>query len=154
MASNRHSKQMGPAGTVQNAERWGRNTAVERYGKLDHRDGTVWPDSSPQKPQKLGDKSNLQDAGYDNDVKNNWLRGAGSRGVESAQGKPDFDRMRHIPKPVTERTGEGFYRAGEVPDRFHAEDANGRMGAGRGRRPDQDPASGAMTGTRGRFKQR
>src|SRR5262245_38283143 len=69
---------------VTNASEWGERTATQRYGG----DTRTFPaeDLNANKPQKLGDKYNLQGNNYDNDVRNNWLRGAG----ESAEGKPNF----------------------------------------------------------------
>jgi hypothetical protein len=70
---------------VQETEKWGRETARSRYGKLEQ------PDMRPpdaHRPQKLGDASNLQGNFYDNNVRNDWRRGAG----ESAEGMPNFQR--------------------------------------------------------------
>ena len=68
-------------------EKWGRDTARERYG------GTAKTFSRPEiqnKPQKLGDPNNLQAPGYDNIHAKDWVRGFGKGGVESAEGKPNF----------------------------------------------------------------
>lgn len=71
-----------------NTEKWGRQKARERYGKLS--DTAMVPrDEDANKPQKLGDKNNLQGPGYDNDHRNDWVRGGPN---ESAEGKPGFDR--------------------------------------------------------------
>jgi len=68
-------------------EKWGRDTARERYGKLEQ------PDMRPpiaNKPQRLGDPNNLQGPGYDNIHREDWVRGFGKGGVESAEGRPGF----------------------------------------------------------------
>jgi hypothetical protein len=144
---NRTKKYQAPISPVPDENQWGRQEAVKRtqaqgYGAPKYQEGVVWDTPNPQKPQKLGDRGNQQDNArgyYDNDVANDWRRGAGG-GAESATGKPDFDRMRHVPKPTTATEQGGLYRAGEVPSRFHAHDPYGRMGAGRGR-ISEDPAN-------------
>lgn len=65
------------------AQKWGRQTARERYSDLKQ------PDMRPadaHRPQRLGDPDNLQGNFYDNNVRNDWRRGTG----ESAEGKPNF----------------------------------------------------------------
>jgi hypothetical protein len=67
--------------------KWGSNKAGERYGALRQ------PDMRPKDasgPQRLGDPNNLQGAKYHNDVANDWRRGFGKNGNESAEGKPSF----------------------------------------------------------------
>jgi hypothetical protein len=67
---------------VVNRSAWGEQKATERYGG-----GTrTFPPPSDQ-PQKPQDPVNKHGPQYDNDVANNWLRGAG----QSAEGKPGFD---------------------------------------------------------------
>ena len=59
--------------------KWGRNTAVRRYGEIQSPD--MKPPDGACYPQKLGDKNNLQDKGYSNEVpENSWLRGGGKAG--------------------------------------------------------------------------
>jgi len=68
-------------------EKWGRDTARERYG------GTTKTFSRPEianKPQKLGDANNLQGPGYDNIRRKDWVRGYGKNGTESAESMPNF----------------------------------------------------------------
>jgi len=66
----------------------GEAQATSRYG------GTTKVHPGPEnynanKPQRLGDSTNLQDSGYNNDVpESSYLRGGPK---ESAQGKPNFD---------------------------------------------------------------
>lgn len=73
---------------VENAEKWGRKTARERYGKLD--DPSMKPALwDAEKPQRLGDETNLQGPKYDDDQANNWVRGGPN---ESAESKPSFDK--------------------------------------------------------------
>jgi hypothetical protein len=65
-------------------EKWGRQTAQERYGSLKQ------PDMRPpdaHAPQKLGDANNLQGPGYANIHRNDWVRGGGAK---RAEGKPGY----------------------------------------------------------------
>jgi len=68
-------------------EKWGRDTARERYGGTTK---TFAPPPIANKPQRLGDSSNLQGPGYDNIARKDWVRGFGKGGVESAEGMPNF----------------------------------------------------------------
>jgi hypothetical protein len=72
---------------VQETEKWGRNTARERYGVLKQPDMTPVDQSQPQ---KLGDRNNLQDPSYNNTHRNDWVRGYGKNGSESAENKPGY----------------------------------------------------------------
>ena len=66
---------------AKNTEKWGKDTARERYGsgsKAAPRATEVF-----QKPQFPTEK---HDANYDNDAPDNWLRGNGM--------KPGFDRKK------------------------------------------------------------
>ena len=76
-------------GKVVEEQKWGRAKAEERYGKLEYRDGAPRPEDK-HAPQRLGDANNLQGPNYVNRTPNNWLRGFGKGGVESAEGKPNF----------------------------------------------------------------
>ena len=72
-------------------QKWGRAKAVERYGKLDQ------PNMKPgdrHAPQRLGDQNNLQGPNYQNRSPDNWVRGFDKSGVESAEGKPNFDKSK------------------------------------------------------------
>jgi len=71
-------------------QKWGRDTARERYGALKQPDTTAVDHSQPQ---KLGDRNNLQDPSYDNRVSNTWVRGFGKNGNESAEGKPGYGKI-------------------------------------------------------------
>jgi hypothetical protein len=71
---------------VQETAKWGANKAIERYGSLKQPDMTPVDQSQPQ---KLGDRNNLQDSSYNNEVSNNWIRGRN----ESAEGKPGYNRI-------------------------------------------------------------
>jgi len=77
-------------GKVVNESAWGESKATERYGGTTR---TFPPPEVQNKPQRLGDKNNLQDLPkYDNIVpSNSWLRGGGGN---AAEGKPDFDRSK------------------------------------------------------------
>jgi len=66
-------------------EKWGRDTARERYGSLKYEDGAP-PPPIANKPQRLGDPNNLQGPKYDNIHRDDWIRGKG----ESAEGMPNF----------------------------------------------------------------
>jgi hypothetical protein len=66
--------------------KWGHNTARERYGSPKFENGAPRPKdvSYPQFKQD-------QPAGRSyNDVANDWRRGFGKNGVESAEGKPGY----------------------------------------------------------------
>jgi len=69
-------------------EKWGRDTARERYGAATN--ATFGPPPIQNKPQRLGDPNNLQGPGYDNIHREDWVRGFGKGGVESAEGKPGY----------------------------------------------------------------
>ena len=71
-------------------QKWGRDTARERYGPLKQPDTTAVDHSQPQ---KLGDRNNLQAPNYDNRTPNTWVRGFGKGGVESAEGKPGYGKI-------------------------------------------------------------
>jgi hypothetical protein len=69
-------------------QKWGRETARQRYGKLDQSDMRP-SDYNEHAPQRLGDRNNLQDnPTYRNDTPENWVRGMPR---ESAEGKSNFD---------------------------------------------------------------
>src|SRR5262245_34242279 len=72
---------------VENKETWGRAKAVERYGKLDFRDGAPRPPdkSEPQFKQTDGRGPDWRD-----NTAKDWRVGFGKGGTESAQGKPNF----------------------------------------------------------------
>src|SRR5215510_15143332 len=76
---------------AQEEQKWGRAKAEERYGPLKYRDGAPLPEDR-HAPQKLGDANNLQGPNYVNRTPDNWLRGFGRNGIESAENKPNFDR--------------------------------------------------------------
>ena len=70
-------------------EKWGRNTARERYGSLKYDNSPPPAGKNLSAPQKLGDVNNLQGPGYANEVPvNSWLRGGGKGG----EGYKYFDR--------------------------------------------------------------
>lgn len=68
---------------MKNVEQYGRDTARERYGKLETVDA---PDPSAQKCQCPED---AHGKAYSNDTPSNWLRGMGKN---HAEGKPSFDK--------------------------------------------------------------
>jgi hypothetical protein len=74
-----------------NEETWGRNTAYERYGKPEFLHGAPNPPDrhGPQHPE------NQHGPGYENRTSNDWRRGFGKGGVESAEGKPNFAPGHH-----------------------------------------------------------
>jgi hypothetical protein len=65
---------------AQETEKWGRDTARERYGSLKQGGMTAKDTHGPQAP------TDKQAPGYANIHRNDWIRGAG----ESAEGKPNF----------------------------------------------------------------
>lgn len=69
-----------------NAEKWGRKTARERYGAPTT--GNVNSPKDMTAPQAPEDK---QGPKYSNDAPNDWRRGGPN---ESAEGKPNFDRSK------------------------------------------------------------
>jgi hypothetical protein len=85
---NKDSHRMTYSGGVKavELEKWGRNTARERYGALDYENRPPPAAKNLSAPQRLGDSNNLR--GPSNDVSpNSWLRGGGERGYP-----PNFDR--------------------------------------------------------------
>jgi hypothetical protein len=73
---------------VQETEKWGRNTARERYGTLKQPDMTP---ADQSQPQKLGDRNNLQDPSYNNNTgRKDWILGFGKGGNETAENMPNF----------------------------------------------------------------
>src|SRR5262249_12149579 len=76
---------------VTNAETWGRGTARARYGGLDYDNASPPPPKDASAPQKLGDPTNLRAPDYDPNHREDWIRGFGKGGIESAEGKPGFD---------------------------------------------------------------
>jgi len=89
---NKHRRSMSGL-KVQETEKWGNATAYERYGKPQYLQGAPQP-KDQHAPQRLGDSNNLQGPGYDNDHAKDWVRGFGKNGVESAEGKPGFDKSK------------------------------------------------------------
>src|SRR5262249_20663929 len=71
---------------VEEAEKWGRDTARSRYGAPQYFNGAPAP-KDQHGPQRLGDPNNLQGNYYSNDCRNDWRRGA----HEDATTKPNFD---------------------------------------------------------------
>jgi hypothetical protein len=71
-------------------QKWGRDTARERYGALKQPDTTAVDHSQPQ---KLGDANNLQDPSYNNTHRADWVRGFGKGGIESAETKPGYGKI-------------------------------------------------------------
>jgi hypothetical protein len=70
---------------AEETERWGRDTARERYGTPRHENGAA-PPPDRSEPQKLGDRNNLRAPDYPRDASNNWVRGKN----ESAESRPSF----------------------------------------------------------------
>lgn len=72
---------------AKNTEKWGRDTARERYGSVaSPRSGTGLGDPNNEAPQNPEDKRGPD---YDNNTPDNWLRGMGKG---EAEGKPSFDK--------------------------------------------------------------
>src|SRR5262249_30779762 len=68
---------------VTNSEEWGARKAEERYNQGVR---VFSPPEDVHAPQKLGDRSNLQDSNYTNDA-SGWVRAPN----EDATTKPNFD---------------------------------------------------------------
>ena len=60
-------------------------------------DGMSYPGLNDCYPQELGDKGNLQDPKYSNDVAPDWRRGFGKN---QAEGKPFYDKTGKNPKNI------------------------------------------------------
>ena len=75
---------------AKNESVWGHNTANERYGPLKQPDT---PAVDHSQPQKLGDANNLQAPTYNNTHRNDWVRGFGKGGIESAETKPGYGKI-------------------------------------------------------------
>jgi hypothetical protein len=68
---------------VEETSKWGHRTAVERYGRLDQPDMKAKDQSEPQ---RLGDPNNQRGPGWQDDHRNDWVRGAN----EDATTKPGY----------------------------------------------------------------
>lgn len=66
-------------------QKWGRDTARERYGKLHEPPLSQKSEEAPQCPE---DKRGPD---YDNNTPDNWVRGMGKG---QAEGKPGFDKLK------------------------------------------------------------
>src|SRR5262245_26613241 len=86
---DKHRYSRDGVGKVVEGQKWGRAKAEERYGPLKFRDGAPPAEDRPR-PERLGDPNNLQGTNYVNRAPDNWVRGIGKNGVESAEGKPNF----------------------------------------------------------------
>jgi hypothetical protein len=78
---------------AKNESVWGGNTARERYGQPEYQNGAPAP-ADKHAPQRLGDANNLQGPGYANKHRNDWVRGFGKGGIESAEGKPGYGKIK------------------------------------------------------------
>jgi len=76
------------SGGVRAAEvgKWGREIARARYGALKYENGAPPPEDrhAPQHPE------NKHGPNYMNRTPDDWRRGYGKSGVESAEGKPGY----------------------------------------------------------------
>jgi len=60
----------------------GRSLARARYGALDYENSPPPKPADQSRPERAGDKDNLQGPGYDNSVpEKSWLRGGGKGGA-------------------------------------------------------------------------
>jgi len=80
--ADKHRYSMSGAKVVEESK-WGANKARERYGALKTSDMKAKDMSAPQ---KLGDANNLRGPGWQDDHKNDWVRGAG----EDATKRPGY----------------------------------------------------------------
>jgi len=69
---------------AQNEGVWGRDKAIERYGRLDQ------PDTRPADQSYPQFKTDQRGPDWRDDAPNTWVRGFGKGGIESAEGKPNF----------------------------------------------------------------
>jgi hypothetical protein len=88
---DKHRYSYGGGIKAQEEQKWGRAKAEERYGPLKYRDGAPPPEDGSE-PQRLGDRNNLRGPDWKDDHPNDWVRGFGKNGVESAEGRPNFDK--------------------------------------------------------------
>jgi hypothetical protein len=72
---------------VEEAEKWGRNTARSRYGSPEYEHGAP-PPKDQEAPQGCGDPgaAGARPKDYFNDHPNNWVRGRN----ETAENKPGY----------------------------------------------------------------
>jgi hypothetical protein len=89
--ANKHRSSYSNGVKAVEESKWGRDTARERYGVLKQPDMTAVDRSQPQ---KLGDANNLQDPSYNNTHRKDWVRGFGKGGIESAEGKPGYGKIK------------------------------------------------------------
>jgi hypothetical protein len=149
----RYRKTYDDLGRVPNNETYAREKATRvaaGYGKLEHRDGTVWKTPVDNHVQDVGSGDSGQGCAeyanpreyYWNDTPNNWLRGAGHDGQESATGKPNFNPMQHPSK--VKGSGQSFATNLEQPSGYHPSfnksDDYGHKGGGRGKVSGYQPA--------------
>src|SRR5262249_33454852 len=84
---NKHRYQYSAGVKATEEQKWGRDKAVERYGRFPTPSMKA---EDRSEPQKLGDKNNLRGPDWQDDTANDWRRGFGKNGVESAEGKPGY----------------------------------------------------------------
>jgi hypothetical protein len=120
---------------VEESEKWGRDTARQRYGECKHEDGVEWATPVDNKPQKLNDPTNLQapEHYYNNDA-SGWVR---AEGEDAMRGKGNFDYMKRPSKVAG--SGQSFATNKEQPSSYHAHDDYGREGGGRGEPTTYEP---------------
>src|SRR5262249_34884 len=80
---------------VEETEKWGTSKAYQRYGKPQYLHGAPSPPDRSM-PQGCGDPWSAGQRGPDwaDDHPKDWVRGFGRNGVESAEGKPGFDKSK------------------------------------------------------------
>jgi hypothetical protein len=79
---NKHRISIAGVGKVSETQKWGRDTAISRYGKSES--PNMKPAEDRSAPQKLGDKNNLRGPNWQDDVAKDWRRGYGL--------PPNFDK--------------------------------------------------------------
>jgi hypothetical protein len=70
---------------------WGRETARSRYGPLDFATKAPMPPKDQSFPQFRQDQRGPD---WQDDTASDWRRGFGKNGLESAEGKPNFERSK------------------------------------------------------------
>jgi hypothetical protein len=73
-------------------QKWGRDTARSRYGSLDFDQKPPLPPKDMSEPQFKATDGRGPD--WKDDTAKDWRVGFGKNGVESAEGKPNFDKSK------------------------------------------------------------
>lgn len=81
---DKHRQSYGGMKGVVEESKWGRSVAEKRYGKLDQ------PNTRPKDTSFPQFKEDQRGPDWADDTSNDWRRGFGKGGVESAEGRPGY----------------------------------------------------------------